>query len=582
MYLLLVAVLAAGGWLYYGFYLVPPQLNSLLVLVNGEPKQLIPGDKMALHPKDHVKILKVSTSIPLNLHIRLTSPDFDAEALRYQEEVLFRLMPRQDMFQSCHFVVAIKYRNQDLGRFTLDVKPYADDWLDKATRTIDKEQRLEVLQRGYAMFPDDERLKKRLLDEYRAQGKWKNAATLLEKTTGDTSDKNTLLALLETYRAASNKKGMIAVLQKLVQLEPKDTDLRFQLAEILEKQGKLAAAAKEYETILKTIPQKESLLVYSKLGYLWAKVGESEKAILSYRKAAELDPKDGNLFYNLAYLSEKIGKKKEAQLYLEKALALSPGDLDGRLKLAQDLIDGKEWKKAETVLKEILKKKPKSLESLILLAQVLDKQGDKKELMDVYSSILSINPKNQNVQYNLGVLEYESGRLKDALPKLESYKKSHPKDVETRTILLDIYKKLKMEDKSYQEALELTDLGVKDLNLYLSAADYLSGKGDYKSLIPLAEKGMKIHPDADGLGDYLVVAYLKTGAEQKALEEMERILKMRPRDVALLTDVAKLREKYGDLKGALQAYKRVVDLAPDNEAAQNAYLRLRLKVMEGE
>ena len=231
MVLLIVAVLGASGWFYYGLYLVAPQLNSLLVLVNGEPRQLIPGDNIALHPKDRVKILKVSTSIPLNLHIRLASPGFDVEALRYQEEPLFRLMPRQDMFQSCHFIVSVKYRNQDLGRVTMDIKPYVDDWLDKAARTIDKKQRLAVLQKAYAMFPDDERLKQKLLDEYRAQGKWKSAAALLEKVSGDTRDRNALLALLETYRAASNTKGMVTVLIKLVKLDPKDTDLRFQLAD---------------------------------------------------------------------------------------------------------------------------------------------------------------------------------------------------------------------------------------------------------------------------------------------------------------------------------------------------------------
>lgn len=579
---MIAAIFGTGAWLYYGLYLVPQQLNSLLILVNGEPRQVIPGDKMVLHPKDRVRILKVSTSIPLNLHIRLTSSSFDAEALRYQEEALFRVMPHQDMFQSCHFVVKVKYRNQDLGDFTMDIKPFVDDWLDKATRTIDKKQRLEVLQKACSMFPEDERLKKRLLEEYRTQGEWKKAAALLEKTSGNTKDRDELLALLETYRAASNKQGMISVLKRLVSLDPKNADLQFQLAETLEKQGKLESAAKQYEAILNGIPTKEELFICNKLGYLWAKAGQYKKAIVFYKKASDLDPKDSNLSYNLAYLYEKTGRKEKARFYLEKALALSPGDLDGRMKLAQDLIDGKEWEKAEKILNEILKKKPKSLDVLLLLAQVLDRRGQKKALMGVYSSILSINPKNQTVRYNLGVLEYESGNLKKALPSLEEYEEAHSRDVQTRTILLDIYRRLKMAEKAYSEALALTELGAKDLDLYLSVAEYLSDKGAYQTLIPVLEKGLKIHPDADTLGDYLVVAYLKTGAEKMAMTEMERILKIRPRDVPLLMDLAKLREKYGDFSGAVDAYKKVVDLAPDNEEAQNAYLRLRLKVMQSE
>jgi tetratricopeptide (TPR) repeat protein len=93
---------------------------------------------------------------------------------------------------------------------------------------------------------------------------------------------------------------------------------------------------------------------------------------------------------------------------------------------------------------------------------------------------------------------------------------------------------------------------------------------------------LKIDPDADDLRDYLVVCYVKTGAEKSAMAEMERILKNRPNDVSLLLDLARLKEKYADYAGALQAYKKVVNLAPNNEEAQNAYLRLRLKVMESE
>ena len=139
-----------------------------------------------------------------------------------------------------------------------------------------------------------------------------------------------------------------------------------------------------------------------------------------------------------------------------------------------------------------------------------------------------------------------------------------------------------MTDKSYDEALALTDMGTKDLDTYLYVADYLSNKGMYAKLIPILQKGLKIHPDADDLRDYLVVSYLKTGAEKSAMTEMERILKSRPKDVDLLLNLARLREKYGDYAGALKAYKKVIKLAPDNEEAQNAYLRLRLKVLESE
>ncbi len=580
--LILLAVLGAAGWYYYEVYIVSPRLISVLVSINGEPRDLLSGDHLALHPRDRVKILNISTNIPFNLYVRLVSPGFDAGALLYEERPILRLLPKQNMFEAYRFPVQIKYRDRDLGALTLDVKPYVDDWLDKVDRTIDKKLRLSVLKKATAMFPDDAKLKKRLLDEYKAQGKWKSVAAMLEKMAGNNDDKAALRTLLKSYRATANSDGVISVLKRLVAADPKDLETRLQLAEALEKKKKLKSAAREYEAALGIASGKEKLPLYDKLGYLWTKLGSNEKAMNFYQMASKIDPTDANLYYNLSYLFEKTGNRGKSLYYLEKALALKSGDIEGRMKLAQDLVKGKDWKRAEDFLSQVLIKKPKSMEALLLMADVLDKRGKKKELKTIYQRILALTPNNETVGYNLGALEYETGNLKSALPYLVRYVKKHPKDAQTHGLLLDIYKKLKDHEKVFAEALILTKLGTKDLDAYVYATEYLSNRGEYKQLIPLVEKGLKIHPQAIELRDYLVVAYLKTGMEKRAVAEMEKILEKRPKDVDLLQNLARLREKLGDYAGAADAYNRVLALDPGNEEAQNAYLRLRLKVMESE
>ena len=58
---------------------------------------------------------------------------------------------------------------------------------------------------------------------------------------------------------------------------------------------------------------------------------------------------------------------------------------------------------------------------------------------------------------------------------------------------------------------------------------------------------------------------------------MTEILKRRPNDIDLLLNLARLREKHGQFKAALDAYRRVIEISPDHEEAEEAYLRLRLK-----
>jgi len=56
-------------------------------------------------------------------------------------------------------------------------------------------------------------------------------------------------------------------------------------------------------------------------------------------------------------------------------------------------------------------------------------------------------------------------------------------------------------------------------------------------------------------------------------------LKLRPNNTNLLHQLAKIHEGTGNLDQALQVYKKILDISPDDEKAGKEYLRLRLKLL---
>ena len=112
--------------------------------------------------------------------------------------------------------------------------------------------------------------------------------------------------------------------------------------------------------------------------------------------------------------------------------------------------------------------------------------------------------------------------------------------------------------------------------------DQLNKKGLYADIIQVMEKATRAYPKKVELKEYLIVAYLKTGNEKAAILEMEKVLSLKPDDVTLWLQLAKLSEKNNDIKRAVSAYKRVLDIAPNNEEASEAYLRLRLEGVGGQ
>lgn len=569
-------------WIWPGLYSASPRLNHILLEKNGDLVKLLNGEAVRLHPQDRVKIAEISTSVTFNIGVRLTCAGLDIEALTFEKLPVASLISKESRYRSNTYRVFVKQGNQELGYVDVTVEPYVEDWLDKAARAIDPDLRLSTLEQARAFAPEDEQIRDRLLQEYKAQKKWSKAAALLEETLSKESDEKRLAELLEVYEAMAHTEGVISVLRRLLKENPDDVQLRLRLAEILEKAKRPQEAVKEYEASLKGLGEKDRIAICKTLGYLYAQMGSFDKAIGAYLKALELDEKDVNLYYNLATLYEKTGNKDKADQFLMQAVRLKPEDLENRLDLAQALLQKGNLQEAEKLLKEVLQKDPKSTKALLLMVKVLEKQNDKETLKGIYERLLALDPDNETVVYNLGVLEYETGQWARSIPHFEKYLKSHPNDVQVHEFLLDLYKKEKMEDPAFREAQALITLKPDRADPYRYAFEYAHSRGNYQSVIPLLEKGVKARPADMELRQFLVLAYLKTGKDDLAVEQLGVMAREKPKDVNVLHQLAALQEKQGKYEEALETHERILEISPQNKEAGEARLSLLLRMARRE
>ncbi len=537
----------------------------------------MPGETISLHTSDKIKVLKVSTNVLWNVGVRLASEGFDVNALRYEEMSLASLLPDQNIYNRYNFKVITKYRNRELGYTDWEIQPFAEDWLDKANKTIKNDQKIAILEQAVRALPEDTRVWRKLLDEYKAQKQWKQAAHMLEKEVEKNPSQDVLSELLEIYTAMSSDAKIRSVLNKLIALDPKNLNYQLQLAEILEQSKKYRDAIRQYERLLKQVGSKEKLNIYERLGYLYSKTGGYKSAISNYLSATRLNSKDANLYYNLSFLYEKTDQTQKSYEALEKAVSLNPKDMDSRLVLAQRFVETGDFKRADKYLDQILNKNPSHPKALLLKATVLEKQGKKKELAKIYKKIYSLNPKNDTVLYNLGALSYESGDLTSSLDYLLKYVKKNPKDVAAQEIIYDIYRKQRDDKRAFEAAQRIVKLKPKSREPYYFIFDYLNKRKEFGAMIPIMEQAVKSNPDEIGFREQLLYAYLKTGKEDSALTQMDQLLALRPKDTGLWLQKARLLEKRNKPTDAMNAYKKVLSISPDNEEASEAYLRLRLE-----
>lgn len=555
-----------------------PVFNYILFEHNGVKKKLIPDQTLHTHPHDKLKIVKIDTSVRLNLGIRLFSEGFDINALQ-EEMVIARLLPGQDTYHQYTYTIKIKHGNDPIGEVGLVISPLVEDLLEKANRVIDPEKRLAFLNMAVKEKGDNLRLKIRLADEYLTLKKWEEGANIIEDIIVEKQDLSLLIKLLDAYENLHKYNKVITTLRKILLQTPEDLDIRLKLAGLLEKQGRLREAIKEYTTILPGLPEDERIVCMKNMGYLLFQGGQKEKALQWYLKASNYDKKDPNLYYNIGSIYDELKRHELAEAYLRLAVDLKKDDIEGRLRLGQSLFKKGKLKEAKRYVEEILKKNPDHLKALTLYANIREKEGNKKALKGIYRQILSHEPKNTTILFNLGVLEAEGGNREKAIYYLESLIKIDPKDIQAREALFDIYQMGKKGYLAFNQAVELIKLAPRKTSSYDYIFKYLLEQSEFEKLAKYMLNGVKVNPKNFELRQYLILAYLNLKKNDLAVKAMGEALKLRPNDTNLLLQLAKVKEETGDLDQALQLYQKILDISPSDETAQNAYLRLRLKLL---
>jgi len=563
-----------------------PAFKHIIIEHNGEKKRLKPDQILHIRPSDSLKIVKLSTSIPFNKGIRLYSQGFDVNALQTQT-VVAKLLPDQDMFHHYNYTINIMHKNNKIGEVGLVISPSLEDWLTKANRIIDPKKRINFLLTATKEEKGNFQIKMRLADEYLAQKRWKEGAHIIEIILKEKEDLparrqaglNLMKKVLDAYEHLHYYNKVIATLKKILINSPEDLDLRLRLAELLEKKGRIKEAVEQYTIILPQLTTGEKITCMKNVGYLLFQAGQKNKALQWYLKAAKYDKKDPNLYYNIGSIYDDLKKPKLAEKYLRFALELKKDDIEGRLRLGQSLFNKNKLKEAKKYVKEILKRKPNHLEALILLANIVEKGDDKEALRNIYKKILSHDPKNKIILFNLGVLETEQGNLKKGLHYFEKLVTIDPKDAQAREALFDIYQRQKRNDLAFNQAIQLIKFFPKKVAYYSYIFNHLTALDEFEQLAQYMIMGVKENPNNFELRQYLILAYLKLKKNELAVTEIMEALKLRPNNTNLLYQLAKIHEGTGNLDQALQVYKKILDISPDDEKAGKEYLRLRLKLL---
>ncbi|HMF77374.1 MAG TPA: tetratricopeptide repeat protein [Bryobacteraceae bacterium] len=215
----------------------------------------------------------------------------------------------------------------------------------------------------------------------------------------------------------------------------------------------------------------------------------------------------------------------------------------------------------------------------ILLAQApaveqawkLAANGERSQAIVLLNGVVRGSPADADARLLLGSLLVESGQREEAIAQLTEAAHLRPGSAEAQNALGEAYASFGSFPKArqpFEKAVALNpNFGVAQLNLgraLLDAHEFDAAAGHLDRAIRV------LAPDADAASAHYLRAKVYTSRNDagEALKELQKALSIRSDFPEAWSDLGQARKTLFDAAGALAAFQRAVELAPDDSVAQ--------------
>lgn len=380
------------------------------------------------------------------------------------------------------------------------------------------------------------------------------------------------------------------------------------------------------------------------IGLIHVAAGDLSAAKTELENAKALSPGEPVINFNLAAVAVKQDQFDLAKQYLDDVLSEQPGHLEATLKLAaldrrqgntekmlerlkqasivhsgsalpklalaQHYMDSEDYRAAVELLDPLYTSGARDAKLLALLGKVMLKQGDYREATTYFQQWSNLEQGNPNAHFWLAQSMGLSGSLESAKEALAVAVELDPGYVAAHLNLAQVYLRSKDFDNAQKQLQVLKNLVPADsLDLVYFEADLARYQGrssdalsQYRRAFELSEspkaalalaqqlwdmgsrdeafevigEWLKQHPEDQSVKAYRANLYSRSGMDAKAIEAYKSLIKMHPNNVFALNNLAWLL-KDSDLKVALAFSKRAYELQPEALDVGDTYTNLLLQ-----
>jgi tetratricopeptide (TPR) repeat protein len=406
-----------------------------------------------------------------------------------------------------------------------------------------------------------------------------NEALQLAKTISDgpAAPADKYLALGDFYGSIEHWPDAKQQFEKGLEKSPADQILfQKRIANVFLAQGKRAEALALIDTILKEKPEdREALLIRSGIDVDGQQPQAIASAISRYqsilKKTGDADP---TVHYALGRALLAKGDLPGAKAEFKQMLSYQPNGVLPRTALAEVALTERKPQEALDNCNQALTLDPRNETAHLLKAMALKASGNSDQARTELDGIVRDSPRNATALLQLGLLEIER---KDFKAAQAVFAKLPSEDVARAAGgLATMYAAEGQTDRAIETLQKAVSQAPKrDQTLIHSLLASLAARQhNYGLAIEQYQTILSEQPNSVPVNLQLAEAYRLNGNANHAISILEQVQNSAPREVAPALALASTLEAAGSFDRAIEQYRHVLQLKPDEPSALNnlAYL----------
>lgn len=249
----------------------------------------------------------------------------------------------------------------------------------------------------------------------------------------DSADVRPLLGLVGVLVAQKQFDAALQLLSDEARRWPNSIAVRSELARTAVAAGKPDVGTEQYQQLASANPNVADFQV--KLGELYFKRGEMDRAVTSLQRAHAIAPQDPVVSTRLASMLERCGRSDEAIAAYRQVLQLQPENPVVMNNLAYLLADsGKDLDEALALVQKAQQKMPDESVVADTIGWIYVKKGMRQSAIQIFGNLTRKEPTSPTYRYHYALSLFANGDTKKARAELQAALENHPSKAEESRI----------------------------------------------------------------------------------------------------------------------------------------------------